>query len=261
MKVRKARRAMEKAIADPWAESRNLQVRHAENRNNFTAAIRSVQSHAMELVRDDDQRVRVEDYVAVLAAATGEAALVDSGCIDIEHTELIPGQGIFGEAINRVLSGDRTELADPDPMTVIGILRGHLVPEVLPDEAFGSILRLYEHVAESVGASPWGSVVVSVPEVHRPRILPLRSAFDMRPLINEEAERLGFRSGPTGEGQPVAWSRHGLCAGALAAAISQTATTLDPELVTTLALDVTFGMAKMVPMSVAAFDSSSGESR
>ena len=259
MKVRKARLAMEKAIADPWAESRNSQARQAANRNDFAEGIRSVQSHAMDLVRDDDQRVRAEDYVAVLAAATGEAALVDSGCIDIERTELIPGQGIFGDAINRVLSGDRTTLENPGPFTVIGILRRHLVPAVVAGEAFEPTLRLYEHVAASVGASPWGSVVVSVPVVHRPRILPLQSAFRMRPFVDAEAERLGFPAAQPVDGEPTVWSRHALCTSALASAISQTASTLEPQIATTLALEVAFGMAKMVPMSMIAFDRSRGE--
>ncbi|HET6950075.1 MAG TPA: hypothetical protein VFI47_06860 [Acidimicrobiales bacterium] len=55
--------------------------------------------------------------------------------------------------------------------------------------------------------------------------------------------------GPTG-GPPG--GRDLLCAGALAAAIGETADVLDPRVSVPLVLDVVFGMAKMVPMSQAA---------
>ena len=254
VKVRKARLAMERAIADPWAGSRALQARQAQNSRDFIAAVRSVQDYAIALVKGDDQRVRAEDLLAVLAAATGEATLVDSGSIDIEGTDLIPGQGIFGPAINRVLSGDGTTPAEPELLTVVGIMHSQLVPALVPEAAFPSVERLYRHVAEHVGASPWGTVAVTVPEAHRPHIIPIKCAFEMRPVVDDEAERLRFRVGPADDGRPTGWSRHGLGAMALASAISQTAATLDPRIATTLALEVSFGMAKMVPMSRRALD-------
>ena len=56
MKIRKARIAMEKAIADPWAESRASQANQATNSKNFIAAIRLVQIHAIGLVKGAGQR-------------------------------------------------------------------------------------------------------------------------------------------------------------------------------------------------------------
>ncbi len=256
MKIRKARRAMEEAIADPWAESRDSQANRAANTREFARAVGVVQNYAIELIKDEGNRVRVEDYLAVLSAATGEATIADSGCIDIEHSDLVPGQGLFTDAINRVLSGDGTSLAEAGPQTVVGILRDHLVPDLVAGDAFGSIERHYRHVAENVGASRWGSVVVTVPEAHWPSILPIESALEMRPIVNGEADRLELRSASCAGGQSAGWSRHALCAAALASAISQTAVALDPHLGVTLALEVTFGMAKMAPISTVTGDGS-----
>ena len=50
------------------------------------------------------------------------------------------------------------------------------------------------------------------------------------------------------------WARRDLlCATALAVGIEETAGVLDPSVGLPLALDVVFGMAKMVPMSQAAY--------
>ena len=90
----------------------------------------------------------------------------------------------------------------------------------------------------SVGASAWGSVAVSVPEAHWPRILPIKCAFEMRPFVDAEAERPGLQSAQPVDSEPTAWSRHALCASVLASAIGQTAATLAPQIATTLALGV-----------------------
>ena len=220
----------------------------------LAAAVASITERALNLIQEPDGRVRVEDYLTALAAATGEASLVDSGLFDIEHTELIPGQGVFGDAINRVLSDDRTSVELAGRLTVVGVLRDELVPEVVPLAAFGSIERLYQHVAEHAANPPWGSIAVTVSEDHLPRVLPIRSAFEMRAVVESESERLGLRVTPIGPNRQVDPGRHSLCAAALAAAITQTAGAMDPSVALTLALEVTFGMAKMVPMSKVAFE-------
>ena len=104
-------------------------------------------------------------------------------------------------------------------------------------------------VAAAAGSLPWGEVAVSVPDDHRPWVLPLRVAFELRPVVVAATEAAA------GSG----WGRHQLVAAALAAAVAQAAEALDPATSVALALDVTFGMAKVVPMSRAAFEQAAAE--
>lgn len=215
----------------------------------FVVALRDV---ALSRVQDE-RGVRVEDYLTVLAAATGEAAVVASGLFDIEDNDMAPGSGVFGDAINEVLTGDATELGQVPASSVVGVLRDHLVPGVVGADGFPPIVDLYRHVAETVGSARWGDVELTVPEDHRPTVLPLQVALELRPAV-VEIEAAAERAFVDGEvARPDGWGRHGLCALALASAIEQTAAAIDAPLAVRLSLEVAFGMAKVVPMSAAAF--------
>jgi hypothetical protein len=193
--------------------------------------------------------VRVEDYLTVLAAATGEAALVASGLLDIEHTELTPGSAVFGDAINAVLTGDALVLAAVPPLSVLGVFAGELVPSLVPANAVEPLARWYEHVAATVAGQAWGEVATTVGEEHRPTVLPLRAAFELRPAVDEAAAR---SDRPTSE-------RHVPCVLALCLAFGQVQSAIDVRVATTLTLEVVFGMAKMVPMSRHALEDAGGD--
>jgi hypothetical protein len=199
-------------------------------------SVAAIDAAAMAQVRHE-RGMRVEDYVSALAAATGEAALVDAELFDIETTDLTPGRPVFGDATNHVLTGDVTVLADAPPDSVAGLLRDRLVPKVVPADAFGPLDRLYELVASGVGTTAWGEVALTVPAANRPNIQPLRLAFEMRPAVEAAVTGLDF----TG--------RHVPCALALGQAIERTRDAIDVRVALTLALEVVFGMAKVVPMS------------
>ena len=224
----------------------------------FEPAAVALRDVALAYVQDE-RGVRVEDYVTVLAAATGEAAIVASGVIDIEHNELTPGAAVFGDAINEVLSGDATDVTAAPPTSVAGALRDRVVPDVVGLDAVPSLDHCYQLVAGAVGEVPWGQVAVTVPEEHRPTVLPLQAAFDLRPAVVAVCARVDdeVRAGrlPSVEG----WDRHVLCALALGSAIEQAREALDPATALTLAFEVTFGMAKTVPMSQAAFDAAAAD--
>jgi len=194
----------------------------------------------------DDRGVRVEDYLTVLAALTGEAVVVDAGLFDIEHNDMTPGAPVFGDELNVLLSDDSTDIAGAGPNSVVGVVRDQLVPAVLGPEGFPSPQDLYRLVAGSAGQQPWGTVATSVPADHRPVVLPIQVAFELRPAVSTGMETL------VGELGAACPSRHVLCALTLASAIAQTVDALDPIIGLRLALEVVFGMAKMVPISSAA---------
>jgi hypothetical protein len=207
----------------------------------------ALRAAALHLVQNE-HGARVEDYLATLAAATGEAAIVAAGLFDIEDNEMTPGSGVFGDEINQRLTGDGLNVGTVPAATVVGVLRDRLVPVVAPLVAFGTLEGRYRFVADHVGHSEWGRVALSIDPDHAPWVLPIRAAFEMRRAIVAVESALADGRG----GAP--WARRDLlCAGALAAAIDETASVLHPAVGVPLALDVVFGMAKMVPMSQAAF--------
>jgi hypothetical protein len=215
------------------------------------AAALTIRDAAFEYVRNESG-VRVEDYLTVLAALTGEAALVSAG-IDIEAVDVAPGSGVFGGRMNDVLTGDTAELDEAGPGTVVGLLRDRLVPGIAAADWF-DLQRLYTFVASNVGRAPWGAVTVSVPEDHHPLVLPLRAAFELRPIVEGTCEAIALAGDP-----PAPVPRHVPCASALASAIEQTVEAVEPGIAVALALEVTFSMAKMMPMSRRAMESIAAE--
>jgi hypothetical protein len=198
---------------------------------DVSAAEASLRSAAIALVRND-RGVRVEDYLTALAAATGEAALAAAG-FDVAGHDLAPGSPLFYEPVNTVLSGDVLE--DVPAASVHGILASGAEGAPTPKE-------LYELVAGSLGQAEWGRVTTTVDADHRPWVLPLRTAYELRPTVVEIA---------TGHNLTVA-DRATLTATAARAAIEQVADAIERAVALRLVLEVTFGMAKMAPMTAAA---------
>jgi hypothetical protein len=199
---------------------------------DLAAAEAALRAAALAMVQDE-RGVRVEDYLTSIAATVGEGALAAAG-FDVTGHDLTPGSGLFYEPVNELLTGD--SLDDVPAGSVYGILAS-LAPAPLPTPR-----ELYEHVARSVGAADWGQVTVTVPEGNRPWVLPLRSAYDLRPVVAalEVEHALALDQ------------RHVLTATALGSAITQVEGAIDPGVAVRLALEVTFGMAKMAPMTDAA---------
>ena len=87
---------------------------------------------AMNFVRDPDGRVRVEDYVSALAAATGEGVLLDAGDFKLADvsgasgSRLIPGQMVLSTRVNELLIGDEAEWDAVPAGAVLAVLRRHL---------------------------------------------------------------------------------------------------------------------------------------
>ena len=212
------------------------QVRLAAERLARTAVAR---------VQDPSGRVRVEDYLTVLAAMAGESALVVGiAPTEIETADLAPGSAVFGPQINEILSGDGSEIAEVPADSVVGILVRELVPATVPISYFDQLERLYKLVVSNVGTEPWGNVPLSVGDDHRPTILPIQVAFEMRGVVDQALQ--------LAELPPEL--RHVPCALALAIGIRQVAGAIELPVAVNLALEVTFGMAKMAPMSKAAYE-------
>lgn len=80
-------------------------------------------------------------------------------------------------------------------------------------------------------------------------VMPLQVAFEIRPAVEAAGASADL---------PVA-RRHLLCGVALAEALRQVQGAIDMQVALTLALEVVFGMTKMVPMSNRAFEAATRE--
>jgi hypothetical protein len=198
---------------------------------------------ALQRVQDESGGVRVEDYVTVLAALTGEAAQLAAELYDIETSTIPPGVPVFGPAINVILSGDQPDLAKSPRDSVVGILVGELTPATALLDLFPPLDELYAYVAANVGKAPWGNVTTSVAAANKPRVLPLQVAYELRGAVDAAQSQAGLPRS----------HRHVVCAVALADGLEQVKSACDMRMAVTLALEVAFGMAKMAPMSRAAF--------
>lgn len=195
-----------------------------------------IRDAALRSVRASDRGVRVEDYLTSLAAATGEAALAAAGFPVTTH-DLPAGSPVFVEAVNAVLTGDPlppSGLAPPG--TVWSVLHAAGLP--LPDPG-----ELYRQHAATVGSAGWGFVATTVPEANRPRVMPLRAAYELRPTVLD-VERAAAAT-------PA--QRHLVTATALVQAVAQTAQAIAVPVGVRLACEVLVAMAKTAPMTDAAF--------
>jgi hypothetical protein len=223
-------------------------VAEAAGNADYAASRPEVRSAAEKLARialvrvqaRPSGRARVEDFLTVLGAITGEAAIVAAEILDIEAAGVTPGSPVFGPQINVILSGDITDIDGMAPNSVMGILAREAG---VPPETLDQVERVYKLVASSVGATDWGYPATSVPGEHQPSVLPIQVAFDLRDAVDEAQKDAGLPRN----------LMHVPCALALAMGLRQVAAAIDMQVAVTLALEITFGMAKMAPMPKSVF--------
>lgn len=213
---------------------------------------------AMNFVRDPDGRVRVEDYVSALAAATGEGVLLDAGDFKLADvsgasgSRLIPGQMVLSTRVNELLIGDEAEWDAVPAGAALAVLRRHLDRLGYPIDRLAAPGELFRrHIAASGRPEDWGWVPLSVSRDHWPRQRPLQAAYTLRPVVDGLCAAAGA----------AASSRGPIGVAALATAMEQVRAAIDPAVVQTLAFETVVGMAKTVPMSEAAMRAAMKEQR
>ena len=195
-----------------------------------------IREAAIHLVQEPGGGVRVEDYIATLAAATGEAALAAAG-FDVEHHDLAPGSVLDYDAVRGRLTGD--PVTSPAPAGTVWSLLEPLSGRAVPASAFPDAQGLYDQTERNLGqAGPWG-LGTTVGDDHAPARSPLHQAFLLRASVLE-TERLFVAA---------VSDRHLVTASALTSAIDQTRSAIDPAISLRLALEVLFGVARLAPMT------------
>lgn len=196
---------------------------------------------ALSMVRNPaDGGVRVEDYLTVLAAAAGEAVLAATGYVDLDAPRegLNPGSVILGPQINVLLTGDVAAFREAKLGSVAWQLMSLTGPELFTRADFAVVDDVLGLLTSTVGQAEWGAVVTTVPDANKPRILPLRAAFEMRPHVDRVQAALGL---------PIE-RRHAPCVRALAVALRETRYAIMPEIAIALSVQILFAMSKTVPV-------------
>lgn len=196
---------------------------------------------ALRMMKDPDSgAVRAEDYLTLLAAAAGEAVLAASGLVDVENPRdgMAPGSVVLGQQINVLLTGDVAAFREAPAGSVAGTIMALTVPGVFAVEDFAVVDGVYQVMLGTLGQGQWGEVVTTVPEANKPRVLPLRAAFELRGVVEQAQDLLGL--------SPE--RRHEVCVHALATALRETRQAMAPEISIALSMEVVFAMSKTVPV-------------
>ena len=107
-----------------------------------------------------------------------------AGEVDPEHHRFEPGSAVLSDRVNRD-PGRRCSGLGCAATSVFGIIRGGALAQGYAEADFPSIdepIRFYVS-ALGGGGAPWGFVPLSVPEVNRPLIQPLRQAYELRAAV------------------------------------------------------------------------------
>ena len=191
-----------------------------------------------------DGRIRVEDLLSGAAAATGEACIAAAGEFDPGQHACMPGAVVMSDRMNAILSNDSTDWSGVGE-SLFGIIRaGALAGRYSADE-FPALGDIYRTFASGVGCGTggdslgWGFVPLSVPAENRPRIQPLRSAYELRTPVRA---LFAAHTVPVEE-WPAA------CARALASELARVQAAIDHRVAVTLVLETVNGMAKTAPMT------------
>jgi hypothetical protein len=191
---------------------------------------------------DGDGRIRVEDLLSAAAAVCGEACIAAAGEFDPEDHAFTPGGPVLSDRVNRILVADATDWAGAGS-SVFGSIRSGALAQQYAETDFPPIDAPIRQYVATLGAgdpeATWGRVSLSVPEANRPRIQPLRQAYELRGPVR----RILSDGRVPRTDWPIA------CAAALVVELGRVRQAIDPAIAIRIVLETVNGMAKMAPMT------------
>ena len=196
--------------------------------------------------RDKQGRVESKEALAAMAAVVGERCLDAAGEIPVSTHAFEPGQRVFSDRINELLTGDyTTDLADISSVSIFGVIRDELAGTKFQNH-FPSLDAVFTGFAGGIGKHEWGKVPLSVPKKYYPEKLPLRVAFDTRYSVEAALGPIKYDK---------ARSLH-VCTTAMIMMLKDESLVnqLEPSVALALTFETINGMAKTVPMKDKAID-------
>lgn len=210
----------------------------------MTAAVDAIVTYLIEGLKEDGGRVRVEELISAAACVAGERCIDAAGDFDARNHDFPPGSHVFSDSVNVLLAGDgASDVAAVPAESVAGILRDRVVGRGYQLADFPSLEDVFSGFAARIGnATDWGRVPLSVPDEHKPLLLPIRVAYETRTAMDQLLS-----------GERDAKGRLRLATLALAEVLVMVAEAIDRKVALRLALETVNGMAKTAPMTDQAF--------
>ncbi len=201
---------------------------------------------------DRDGRIRVEDLLSAASAAAGEACIAAAGEIDPAAHAFTPGAVVMSDRVNTILAADTTDWSGVGE-SVFGIIRAGALANGYAADECPSLEGVFRGFAAGIAGSDgpgWGFGPLGVPADNRPRIAPLRDAYELRP---------GVRALFAAHGIPTAdWP--GICALALVTELARVREAIDHRIALRLVLETVNGLAKTAPVTDEALRTGSADS-
>jgi hypothetical protein len=201
--------------------------------------------YSMKVVRDKDNRIRVEDMLCLSATIVGERCIDATGVFNLRNHDFPPGQRIFSDRANELICGDTgsENLDDVPQHSIVGILRMRLDSKGYTKEDFPNLKNVFQGFAAGAGnKSLWGKVPLSVPTENLPRLLPLRAGFETRDQVDnifipiKEDKQRCLR----------------IATESLAELLNMVSKAINPRIALTLTIETINGMAKTASMTAQA---------
>jgi hypothetical protein len=193
--------------------------------------------------------IRVEDLLSAASAVCGEACIAAAGEFDPEAHEFTPGAVVMSDRINGILAGDSTDW-DQAGGSVFGLIRARALANGYQAADFPALDDVFRGFASGIagGDTAWGFVPLSVPNDNRPRIQPVRSAYELRPHVHRilADQHVPKQDAPA------------MIALAIGGELARVREAIDHRIALTLVLETINGMAKTAPMTDMAFREAAG---
>ena len=208
---------------------------------------RQVKEVVLAHTKDKRGLIKSKEALAAMAAVVGERCLDAAGEIPVRTHDLIPGQRVFSDKVNVLLTGDEAvDLASIPARSVFGTIRDQLGGTKL-DNHFPKLEDVFQGFAGRIGKpEDWGKVPLSIPERYWPEKLPLRVAFDTRQKIDAAVQSISSNKARILQ----------VCTLAMVMMLKEERLSepLEPAVALTLTFETINGIAKTVPMSNKAID-------
>jgi len=208
---------------------------------------RKVKDVVLAHCKDRRGLIQAKEALAAMAAVVGERCMEAAGEIPVRTHDLTPGQRVFSDKVNVLLTGDEAlDLAEISAYSVFGTIRDQLGGTKL-DNHFPKLEDVFQGFAGGIGKpEDWGKVPLSIPERYWPEKLPLRVAFDTRKKIDAAVQSISPNKARILQ----------VCTLAMVMMFKEERLSdqLDPAVALTLTFETINGIAKTVPMSNKAID-------
>lgn len=186
----------------------------------------------------NEKGIRVEDAICLIATIVAERCIITANEYAINKHDFEPGSAIFSDRINELLAGPVavSDWNDLPSESVFGTIRDKIKSR-FTIASFPSITAIFENYAQNVGTAEWGNIYLTVPEDHKPFLLPLRAGYESRKYIEKHMKLESDKQSLS------------IALNALTQILIDTKAAINPSIALSLTFELINGMSKTATMT------------